>query len=274
MSRITPLVRAFLAQGTAADCPVVDMHAHPDRFKDIYFPDPEPDGILRAMDRCHVTAIVAAPHAALMDPVIGNAFTVSLIQRYPGRILGYWCYNPRYPEALEDAKAAPLTIPGIVGYKVHPTWSELPLTDKGYQPLFAWANEHRLIVLSHTWNTPGMDAAACRQLAEQYPEMRLLLGHCCWDDFGGAIELARTFTNVCLELTAAERMPGFVDRAVREGCARKLVFGSDFPWFDPDFGIGCVLFADIHDEDRHAILHGNAERLLAEAAPGVTAGAG
>lgn len=49
---------------------------------------------------------------------------------------------------------------------------------------------------------------------------------------------------------------------VREAGSEKIVFGTDLPWFDPHYGIGCVVFSRITDEDRHNILHRNAEQLL------------
>ncbi len=92
--------------------------------------------------------------------------------------------------------------------------------------------------------------------------MTFIMGHSCFPEFDKAFALAREFPNVYLELTACERMPAFVDRAVHEVGAHKLLFGTDLPWFDPNFSIGCVLFADIDDDERRAILHSNAERLL------------
>jgi len=44
--------------------------------------------------------------------------------------------------------------------------------------------------------------------------------------------------------------------------SEKMLYGTDLPWFDPHYVIGCILFARIDDEDRHNILHRNAERLL------------
>ena len=73
MSRMTPLVRAFVEEGRVAECPIIDTHTHPDRFAGIYFPDPEPAGILRSMDRAGVTQLFIAPHAALFAPLDGNA---------------------------------------------------------------------------------------------------------------------------------------------------------------------------------------------------------
>ncbi len=263
MSRMTSLVQEFLRDGRVADCPVIDMHTHPDRFHSIHFPHPELDGILASMDRCGERLIAIAPHAALADPYYGNPRMVKMLQAHPERFRGYWCYNPRYPELLDEAKARVLDTPGVIGYKLHPGWHQYPLSGDNYQPLLQWANAHRLIVLSHTWEGTLCDAAACRWVAERYPDLIFIMGHSCCPEFDKAFALAREFPKVYLDLTWCEHMPAFVDRAVREVGAHKLLFGTDLPWFDPNFGIGCVLFADISDADRHAILHGNAERLLA-----------
>jgi predicted TIM-barrel fold metal-dependent hydrolase len=265
MSRMTPLVKAFLEHGRLAECPVIDMHNHPDHFHGIYFPDPDPEGIIRTMDRCGVTMLTIAPHAAMADCVTGNVFMMDMVRQHPDRFRGYWWYNPHYPEELDVAKEHTLNTPGIVGFKVHPSSHNYSLMGDAYQPVFAWANEHKMIVLSHTWNQRGVcDAASCRWVAERYSDMIFILGHSCYDDWGGAIALAQEFPNVYLELTAAERMPGFVDRAVREAGSHKMLFGTDLPWFNPQFTMGCILFADITDDDRHAIFHGNAERILGE----------
>ena len=49
---------------------------------------------------------------------------------------------------------------------------------------------------------------------------------------------------------------------VNTGVQDKILYGDDLPWFNPHYGIGCVLFSRISDEARHAILHENAERIF------------
>ncbi len=51
--------------------------------------------------------------------------------------------------------------------------------------------------------------------------------------------------------------------AVRETGSERIVFGTDLPWFNHHYYIGSVLGAGITDDDRHNILHRNAEKLLA-----------
>ena len=69
--------------------------------------------------------------------------------------------------------------------------------------------------------------------------------------------------NVYLELTAVHDANGVYEMMVEAGCSAKMLYGTDLPWFDPHYVIACALFARISDEDRHNILHRNAERLLA-----------
>ena len=57
---------------------------------------------------------------------------------------------------------------------------------------------------------------------------------------------------------------GPVEKFVAAALGERLLFGTDLPWFDPHHGIGAVLSAEITDQDRHNILHRNAERLLAK----------
>jgi len=102
-----------------------------------------------------------------------------------------------------------------------------------------------------------------RQVAERYPRVRLLLGHSCHDEWDAAVELARDFANVYLELTAVFDDRGVLEKYVRQAGSERLLFGTDLPWFDPHHAVGALLSADISDEDRHNICHRNAERLLA-----------
>jgi len=131
----------------------------------------------------------------------------------------------------------------------------------------AWrfANERRLPVLAHTWSGSRCDGAEqVRKAAERYPEVRLLLGHSLHGAWDEAAVIAAEFEHVYLELTAVLDDRGPLEHFVAAGLSQKLLFGTDLPWFDPHCGIGAVLSAEISDDDRHDILHRNAERLLAE----------
>ncbi len=88
------------------------------------------------------------------------------------------------------------------------------------------------------------------------------MGHSGYGEWEAAFSVVRENPNIYLELTAASRVGGIITRMVKEVGSEKVVFGTDLPWFDPHYGIGSVCFSRIADEDRHNILHRNAERLL------------
>jgi predicted TIM-barrel fold metal-dependent hydrolase len=100
-------------------------------------------------------------------------------------------------------------------------------------------------------------------MAERYPRVKLLMAHSCHGEWDQAVQLARDFPNVFLELTAVFDDRGMLEKFVREVGSDRMLFGTDLPWFDPHHAVGALLSADISDQDRHNICHRNAERLLA-----------
>jgi hypothetical protein len=99
-------------------------------------------------------------------------------------------------------------------------------------------------------------------MAEQYPGVKLLLGHSCHGDWDEAVQLARDLENIYLELTALFDDRGILEKLAGEAGSDRMLFGTDLPWFDPHQAVGALLSAHITDDDRHNICHRNAERLL------------
>ncbi|MGI6209218.1 MAG: amidohydrolase family protein [Anaerolineae bacterium] len=264
VARSSALAAEFLETGRCQSCPVIDVHAHFGPFQGIYFPKASPEGMLEMMDRAGVVTSICSPHRALLDPRSGNPIIVKAAHRYPGRFLAYLSVNPNYPEILEeDIEALASRDPAVVGIKAHPGWHKYPLSGQRYAPAFRYANEHGMPLLSHTWgHSPECGPQEVRKVAEQYPNLPILMGHSCFGQFEEAIALAREFPNVYLELTAAYRVSGVIEKMVAEAGSEKVLFGSDLPWFDQHYGIGCVIFSHITDQDRRNILRDNAIRVF------------
>ncbi|HUU53328.1 MAG TPA: amidohydrolase family protein [Armatimonadota bacterium] len=256
--------REFMATGRCESCPVIDMHGHYGPFHGIYLPRPWADGMLGTMDRSGVCFIVCSSHASLADPGRGNREMAQVVRDHPGRFYAYRTVNPNYPKKLKEEVARFPDDQGFVGFKFHPSGHSYPITGGNYVPALEYANEHRLLLLSHTWGFSEYDGPSLvAQVAERYPNATFLMGHSGYGEWDTALRVAGEHGNVYLELTAASRVSGVITRMVGEVGSEKVLFGTDLPWFDPHFGIGSVCFSRITDEDRHNILHRNAERLLA-----------
>ena len=266
MMQHSELACEFWETGKSAQCPVFDMHGHMGVWHSIFFPRPDVDDMIRTMDECGVRMLVFAHHMSLFSPDLRNAPAVAAVKRHPARLRAYYSVNPNYPEHLEeDLDGLGEQIPDIyVGFKFLPDYHGIALSDPRYRSAWEYANRHELLVLTHTWGNSPLDGPpVLREMAAQYPRVKLLLGHSCHGQWDAAIRLARDFDNVYLELTAVFDDRGVLEKLVRQVGSHRMLFGTDLPWFDPHHAVGALLSADISDEDRHNICHRNARRLLA-----------
>ena len=263
MRNPSALAKEFMKFGKAASCPVIDMHGHFGPYQGIYFPAVTAEAMIRIMDRAGVQMIVCSSHTALVDTRRGNPQMAEVVARYPDRFRAYWVLNPNYPDRMkEELKAYPHQ-KGFVGFKFWSDYHKVPITDDRYRSALEFAQEHRLMILMHTWgNSPYDGPGLVEEVAKRYPEVTILMGHSGYGEWDRAIGVARDYPHVYLELTAAYHVNGIIERMVQGAGSHKILFGTDTPWFDPHYGIGCIICAHITDEDRHNILHRNAEALL------------
>ncbi|MCP4642448.1 MAG: amidohydrolase family protein [bacterium] len=247
-------------------CPVIDLHGHLGPFHGIFLPDAKLDAMVRGMDRHGVERIVLSPHSALEgDAREGNDEMLAAVRAWPGRVYGYCTVNPLFADCTDDELDRCLVDPGVAGVKIHPTMHGVSVEDPRYESMWTRANRDRLLVLSHTWGkTGGCGASDMRVIAERYPNVRLLLGHSCYGAVGDAIALAAEFPNVYLELTAIAHQYGVLEWMCRDAGSKKVVFGTDYPWFDYGAYIGFVTFAHLDEASMRDILYRNAQGLLDE----------
>jgi predicted TIM-barrel fold metal-dependent hydrolase len=122
-------------------------------------------------------------------------------------------------------------------------------------------------VLQHTWfktggNLPGESTPLdLVELAKRHPKAKLICGHT-----GGNWELGvraiRASTNVVADLGGSEPTTGFVEMAVRELGAERVVFGSDAGGRSFASQIAKVQGADVPEAPKRLIFRDNLRRLL------------
>lgn len=258
------MAEEFWSTGRRGDCPVIDMHAHMGPWPGIFFPDAAPEAMVARMDQCGVRMLAFCHHAALFCPEIGNAASVDAVRRFPDRLRAYLGVNPHYPRQIAaDLAGWEAHRDVYVGLKLLAGYHQVPWDAPAYRAAWEFADARGLLMLLHTWAGSRFDGAdMVRRMAPRYGRARLLLGHSLHGDWESAIALAREFPNIWLELTAVLDDRGVLEKFCAAGLSKRLLFGTDLPWFNPHHGIGAVLSADITDDDRHDILHRNAESLL------------
>lgn len=259
----SPIVQEYVARGRSADCPVINTHAHFGPYQGIYFPHDDPEQVVRMMDKAGVRWLIASHHQALVDTRLGNGRYAEIMARYPDRFRGYWAINPRYPQRVVEEIAGLDQQPHFVGLKFLSDYYQYPITGDNYRPALEYANARGCPVLLHTWGGSPYDGPGLwAEVAERYPRIHFLMGHSGHGEWQVASELARDHDNIILELTAAYACRGAIELMVEIAGSRKITFGDDHPWFDPLYGVGAVLFADITDDDRRNVLYRNAQRIF------------
>ena len=264
MSSHAKLRDEFFRDGESTACPVVDMHGHMGPMSGGYLPRNSPEAMVAAMGRAGVKLIVFCHHSTLGVPDVGNAPNVEAVRAYPGHFRAYCGINPNYPElSRRDLDTFDDYADVYVGLKLLSDYHHFPVTHERYEPAWRLADDRRLLVLLHTWGGSRFDGpAVVREAAAKYPNATILMGHSCHGEWDKAVALANDFPNVYLELTAVLDDRGVLERFVEGAGSTRILFGTDSPWFNHHYYIGSALGADITDEDRHNILHRNAERLL------------
>lgn len=258
------LAAEFWANGHSDSCPVIDTHAHMGPFYGIHFPLDTAEAIVRHMDRTGVRLACFAHHDALFSPEIGNSSALEAVKAHPERLRAYLSINPNYPELVR--KELPLLDAhpeAFLGLKLHPSSHNTSLESSAYSEAMALANERKMPVLIHTWGgTQFCGPAQISSLAARYPNAVLILGHSLYGAWKEAIVVTKEHPNTFLELTAVVGKRGVVEMLVAGAGSERILYGTDLPWFDEHFYLGNILCADISEDDRHNILHRNAERIL------------
>jgi len=258
------LWKEFLKKGKLEDCPVIDIHCHMGLFYGSHMPYTDPDTMAKRMELAGVKLIVFCHNYALLYPEEGNKYNIEAVRKYPEKFKAYCGINPNYPEVVEkDLSTFDKFRDVYVGLKLLPDYHKIPLSDKKYKPVFEFADKNKLIVLTHTWGRSIYDGAdEVEKILKKYKNLILILGHSIHGDWEKAIEFVKKYENVCLELCAILDERGIIEKFVYEIGSDRILFGTDFPWFNHHYYIGALLGSGISEEDCRKILYLNANKIL------------
>jgi uncharacterized protein len=125
----------------------------------------------------------------------------------------------------------------------------------------------RAVIFQHTWfkvggNLPGestpLDVAA---LAMRHPTIPIICGHS-GGDWERGIRAVHGLKNVSLDMAGSDPTAGFVEMAVREAGAERVIYGSDVGGRSFGSQLAKVMGARISEEARRLILGENLKRLM------------
>ena len=166
---------------------------------------------------------------------------------------------------------------GARGIKLHPPNQRFYPNDPRLAAAYRRAEEAGLPVIFHS----GAFALAPRrgdhgraehfgELLASFPRLTVVMAHLAFGDFDACAQLARAYPNVffdcCFVVNGVDRPPAISDEeavaAFRRIGTDRVMFGSDYPWFDPVADAGRIRRLPLTASEKRAILHDNAVRTL------------
>ncbi len=249
------------------DYQMIDIHTHMGPEYPIYYPAHDADSMVAYMDECGVEVIVSAPCEDLFVKGFTRRDITEAMRKYPNRIKGYFAFNPNDTITSRQIEQTFAENPGYVGLKFLPDYHRTNITDPAYADALAFANEKKLLVLSHTWGL-SMNGEQCNSadkiatILDKYPNIRFIMGHSIQGQTELAIDIAQSYEHAYLDLCDTGRFYGMVERMVDAVGAEKVLYATDAPMQGYRFIQGAVLTANITDAQKKMILRDNAAKLL------------
>lgn len=244
---------------------------HLDPISKFYAPSPEPNDLLKLMDRLSIGHAVCIDHLTMYEGAgegmrsLRNVYEIS-----GGRINYLGGYDPRKSRACMKILKQAVSWPGFAGIKIHPSFHSTPADDPGYESIWNFAAENDLAILAHSWSVSDYNAAQSHSTPEKFEKfiykfknVRIVLAHAGGrgDGRNEMIRLVNKYDNVYTDIAGDIFCYRLVESLAGSIPIGKILFGSDFPWFDPRANLARVILTNIDDNIKKKILRENAMRV-------------
>ena len=223
------------------------------------------DELLRAQTEAGIS--LSCIHSVAITPhhvASINRFISASVQAYPDRLCGFAAIHPDVPDVpalAEEARAA-----GLKGFKIHPDMQRFALNDPKTMDMFA-ALEGKLPVIIHTGDNRYEFSRPwqMKEVLEAFPKLICVCAHLGgWSEWAEASETLSSYENAYVDtsssLYALEREEAKI--IIRRYSRDRVLFGTDFPMWNPSEELQRFLALGLTDEEQEKILRKNAENLL------------
>jgi uncharacterized protein len=263
---------------------IVDSHVHTGYPGQFFCPEVDAKSLLARMDQFLVrTSINLSSTRALLGDGREEMETAQReYEESDGRLFYCGFYDPgRGREDIATLEKASRRT-GMKGIKIHPSFAGVAGDDPRYEPVWRFAAEHELPIVSHTWSVSRYNAAQAlstperfEPMVQKFPKARLVLAHSAGTGSGRreAMRLAGTYPGVYLDCAGDIYDRHYFEKMAAAGLERKVLFGTDYPWIDIRSHLAAVYLADISNEARSRIFRENAAEVFRlEGEPGSDGG--
>ncbi len=247
---------------------IIDSHLH------VFFSRTQPwkplvDQTLHHMQMTGVDRTCLMPHPQFAGNIYPNQADmifqaetlVEITNAYPDIFLPLLFINPSLPPAFTLELMEKYIRNGpIIGAKFH---ISMIADDERYEPIYDFLEKHDIPLLFHSWykttqrTTFESTPADIAKMAKKHPSLRILMAHLTGAKIRG-IQDIKAYPNVLLDTSGSQPEEGYLERAIEELGADRVLFGSDYPIRAFSTQLGRIESVSLSDEDRAKVLYKNA----------------
>jgi predicted TIM-barrel fold metal-dependent hydrolase len=193
-----------------------------------------------------------------------NDQVLQAIAKYPDRAFGFVYLSGEHPDASVRELDRCVKDGPMLGVKL---WVARRCSAPEFDPIAARAAELKVPVIQHCWmKVSGNELGESMpqdlaELARRHPKTTFICVHSGGDWLLG-LRAIRGTPNVLAETAGSNPTTGFVEMAVRELGAERIVYGSDVPGRSFASQLAKVMGADVPDSAKRLILGENLRRIL------------
>jgi predicted TIM-barrel fold metal-dependent hydrolase len=188
----------------------------------------------------------------------------------PVAVIGGATVHP-HDENLVDILKEAFDELGLRVLKLHCSVGNYSPDDPALSPVWEFVSARRIPVVVHvghavSGHTHAHELAPVEQVAQKFPEARIIIAHCAHRDGPQALDLLEKYPSVYADLTPVVHEPVALPAERVRQLSHKLLYGSDAPnvALTPEQCIAHVRSFGLDSEAENAILGNNARRLLSE----------
>ena len=187
-----------------------------------------------------VRTIVFGGKARLSGLWVDDAYVAEYVAAHPDLLIGFLAVDPTQPGWEDELRYGHQEL-GLRGIKLMPMYAGFRPDDSSIDPLWQYAQRHRLPVLLHTGTTfiaqAPLEFTLPRHLdpvATRFPDVPIIMAHLGHPYEGECVVTARKHANVYADISALHYRPFQMYHSlmlVQEyGVWDKVLFGTDYPF--------------------------------------------
>lgn len=209
-----------------------------------------------------IHSVAITPHS--IDSI--NRFISGTVKQYPDRLTGFGAVHPDYediPGLIREIKAM-----GLKGLKIHPDMQKFALDSPASMEMFA-AVEGELPIIIHTgdnryeYSRPWQ----MKRVLDAFPGLVCVCAHLGgWSEWDDAWKILAGYENVYVDTSSSlyAMKPEEGKRLVRCYSRERVLFGTDYPMWNPAEELARFHRLGLTEEEEEKILCLNAKNLLNE----------